>query len=420
MSVRRFFVILLIVPLLLPATSVLAGSGASIYSVLGIGDLRLAPNVRAAGMGYTGYAISGPHYINTLSPATWSRIDRARIEGSLLYEGLNSSNTSTSRFLARADFSGAMLAIPVSPANGIVVGAGFTPYSKVDYNTFTANTYTGPTDTMAYSINHTGRGGVSKGLIGISYTPSRSLALGVGFNYLFGTLEKASEIIPHATGYAGGTQNEETTMNGTAFTFSAVLDSLGGVTPFLAPFSFGISLTTRSTLSSTHRYTYLFTDLRDTTDETGGTLVFPAALGFGLTYRPSERILIAADITTQAWASSEYRGKSFDGIRNSTMVGVGFERVPAREAGQPLLDRIAYRFGAMYHATYYAPKGEPVNAWAVTAGLGIPVSADTRLNLALEYGSRGTTEKNLIKDNIIRFSASITISELWFSRFEED
>jgi hypothetical protein len=63
---------------------------------------------------------------------------------------------------------------------------------------------------------------------------------------------------------------------------------------------------------------------------------------------------------------------------------------------------------------------EPVNAWAVTAGVGIPVSADTRLNLAIEYGSRGSTDKSMIKDTILRFSASITISELWFSRFEED
>ena len=108
------------------------------------------------------------------------------------------------------------------------------------------------------------------------------------------------------------------------------------------------------------------------------------------------------------------------GLRNATMIGVGMERTPAREAGQPLLDRIAYRVGAMYHQTYAAPNGEPINAWAVTAGLGVPVSADTRLNLALEYGSRGTTNKSMIRDNIIRFSASLTISELWFQHFEEE
>ena len=410
----------MMVPLLFPASPVLAGSGGSIYSFMGIGDLRLAPNARSAGMGYTGYAIPGPYYINTLSPATWSRIDRARIEAGMLYEGFNSTNGTTSRFLAKADFSGAMIALPVSPKRGFVVAAGFTPYSKVDYNTYTSATFTGTADTMAYSINHTGKGGISRGILGLSWAPTRSLAVGAGINYLFGTVEKTSTMTPRSSTYAGGTQNEETTMNGTTFTASALLDSLGDVSPILAPFSFGISFTTGSTLTATQRYTYLFTSLRDTTAETESDLVIPASLGFGIAYRASDRVLLAADISTQAWSSAEYRGKPLDGIRNSTLIGIGMERVPAREAGQPLLDRIAWRLGALYQATYFAPGGEPVNAWAVTVGAGIPVSADTRLNLAVEYGSRGTTGKSMIKDNILRFSASLTISELWFQRFEEE
>jgi hypothetical protein len=44
-----------------------------------------------------------------------------------------------------------------------------------------------------------------------------------------------------------------------------MLDSLENVSSFLAPFSFGFSFTTRAKLTSTHRYTYLFTTLRDTT-----------------------------------------------------------------------------------------------------------------------------------------------------------
>lgn len=410
----------MMVPLLLPAIPAQAGSGGSIYSFMGIGDLRLAPNVRAAGMGYTGYAIPGPFYINTLSPATWSRIERARIEAGMLYEGFNSTNGTTSRYLAKADFSGAMLALPISPKRGIVIAAGFTPYSKVDYNTYTQSTFTGAADTMAYAINHTGKGGISKGILGASWAPLRSLAVGAGINYLFGTVEKTSTLTPRSSTYSGGAQNEETTMNGLTFTASALLDSLGDVSSFLAPFSFGVSFTTGSSLTATQRYTYLFTTLRDTTAETESDLVIPASLGFGIAYRPSDRVLIAADISTQAWSSSEYRGKPLDGIRNSTLIGIGMERVPAREAGQPLFDRIAWRVGALYQATYFAPGGEPVNAWAVTAGAGIPVSADTRLNLAVEYGSRGTTDNSMIKDTMLRFSASITISELWFQRFEED
>jgi hypothetical protein len=57
----------------------------------------------------------------------------------------------------------------------------------VDYNTYTSATFTGTADTMAYSINHTGKGGISKGILGLSWAPTRSLAVGAGINYLFGT-----------------------------------------------------------------------------------------------------------------------------------------------------------------------------------------------------------------------------------------
>lgn len=417
---RRIIAAVVVFVLLSAPAPLRAGSGGSIYSLIGIGDLRMAPTVRAAGMGYAGYAIHGPHYVSTLSPATWAKIDRTRIEGSLLYEGFQSTNGQASRFLARADFNGAMLAIPVSPANGIVVGAGFAPYSKVDYNTYTAGTFVGSVDTMSYSVNHVGRGGVSKGVLGVSWAPSRSLALGLSLNYLFGTLERSSALAPRLTSFAGGTQNEEATMNGTVLTVSAVLDSLDRIAPALAPFAVGLSLTTRGILTTTHRYTYTYTDQRDTSLETTDRLVVPVAIGVGIAYRPTERLLLAADLATQAWAQSSYRGKTPDGIRNSMLVGVGLERVPAREQGMPLFDRIAYRLGFVYHQTYYQPNGQPIDAWSATAGLGIPLSADTRLNLAVEYGSRGTTSNNLIKDTILRFSASLTISEPWFVRYEEE
>ena len=102
------------------------------------------------------------------------------------------------------------------------------------------------------------------------------------------------------------------------------------------------------------------------------------------------------------------------------MVGFGVERMPAREAGVPLLDRLAYRLGFNYESTYYNPNGNGINSWSITGGLGLPVSSDARLNLAIDYGMRGTTSNALIQDRILRFSASLSISEQWFQRSDED
>jgi len=412
--------LLVLCALTLAASTVHAGSGGSIYSLLGIGDLRMMPNVRAAGMGYTGYAITSPYYINTLSPATWTQLERVRMEASLLYEGFHSSNGTQSRYLARADFGGAMLALPVSPRDGIVVGMGFIPYSKVDFDTYTTGEYTGVEDTLAYSINHKGLGGISKGQIGISWAPTRNFSVGGSLNYLFGTLEARTTMVPRNTVYSPGTQNEETTMNGVNFTMSAMADNLGSFLPALSPFTLGFAFTTGANLTTTHRYTYIFVGRYDTTSEQTGSLKIPVTVGVGVTYHPSERWLLAADFTTQPWSTSEFRGGAPAALRDAQSIGIGIERLPSREPGASLPNRTALRLGFLYQATYYNPNGEPINAWAATAGVGIPVSMETYLNLAVEYGTRGTLNQGLILDKIFRFSASLTISERWFVRPEED
>jgi hypothetical protein len=273
---------------------------------------------------------------------------------------------------------------------------------------------------MPYSVRYTGTGGISKGQLGLSYSPSRSVSLGACMNYLFGTVQRATIMTPRASAYNPGTQNEENTMNGPTFTVAVLLDSLEGLSGALRPFSFSVVATTRGTLTSTHRYTYTYIDQQDTTSEDTNIMTIPASFGFGIGYHPTDRWLMAVDYTTQAWSTMEYRGVTPDGIRNSWMVGVGIERLPAREAGVPLLDRLAYRLGFMYEATYYNLGGNGINAWAVTGGLGLPVSTDARLNMALEYGTRGTISNGLIKDRILRFSASLSISEQWFQRSDED
>ena len=280
--------------LALAASTLHAGSGGSIYSLLGIGDLRMIPNVRSAGMGYTGYALTSPYYINTLSPATWTQLERVRMEASLLYEGFHSTNGTQTRYLARADFGGATLALPISPRDGLVVAMGFTPYSKVDFDTYTTGGYIGTEDTVDYSINHKGLGGISKGQIGIAWAPTRKLSIGASLNYLFGTLEARTTMIPRNTDYSPGTQNEETTMNGVNYTMSALVDNLGDLLPALSPFTLGFAFTTGATLTTTHRYTYIFVGRYDTTDEQTGQLGIPVTIGVGVAYHPSDRWLVAA------------------------------------------------------------------------------------------------------------------------------
>jgi hypothetical protein len=97
----------------------------------------------------------------------------------------------------------------------------------------------------------------------------------------------------------------------------------------------------------------------------------------------------------------------------------GIEFLPARDAVS-YWQRVVYRAGAAYNSTYYSFNGETIREAFATAGIGLPISADARLNLGLQAGIRGTTANGLQRDTIVRFSLTISGSELWFLKFEED
>src|SRR5439155_1874127 len=99
-------------------------------------------------------------------------------------------------------------------------------------------------------------------------------------------------------------------------------------------------------------------------------------------------------------------------IRDSYRFGTGVELVPKKDPAAPFTQRIAYRFGIFYNASYYQVKGEKINEAGLTGGFGIPLLSDTRLSISGEYSFRGTTDLQLQKDKILRISLTLDIGEL--------
>ena len=413
-----------------------AGSGGSTYSLLGLGDIRYTPGARSEGMGYTGLALLSSQYIDGMSPATWSRLDRVRLEGSAFYEGFNSTDGITSRYLARMDFHGALLAIPASRASGVVFVAGFTPFSEVNYDTYTSSVVpsqnvdpiTGVHDSLGYQIHQVGTGGITRGQAGLSWAPSQQISFGATFNYLFGTINHTASQIPQTAGATGGTFNDKMTLSGINFTAGMVITGLDGVSEALRSFSLGFVITTRMNLHTSTETTFDFAPppdaipVRDTSAQTFGRIAVPLSYGIGIGYQPSERWTVAADYSAQPWGGADFDGTSPFGIRNSYRFGIGAERAGSQELSARSFDRFAYRLGFTYSATYYALNGQQINEWGITGGIALPLTGESRVNIAAIYGGRGTTAGSLVKDKIFRLTVSLHISDIlpWFVQTEEE
>jgi hypothetical protein len=416
--VRLWLLTLVMVP------PVLAGSGGSSYSVIGIGDLRYTPGATSAGMGYTGIGLVSANALNPFAPATWSRINRTRFEGSALYEGFNSTDGINSRYLARMDFGGAVLAVPFAPRDGIVWVSGLVPYSNVNYDTYASGKFTGGIDTLSYTIDYNGTGGVSRAFTGLSIQPFMDLAFGFSVNYHFSSIDIKRTLTSPNPDVAGGIEVATTSFQGLTYTIGGLFNGFDRISPWMRAFSLGFFVTSRGVLGSETQTIYRYapdrSNERDTLVGAKGSISLPLCYGVGVAFQASDRFVLAADYVSQAWASSEVNGATPANIRDSYRIGVGAERTPSLNINDPWRERVALRLGGYYNATYYSIDGQGIDEYGATAGLGFPLTPDTRLNFSVDYALRGTTQNGLTKDNIWRLTVTLTIGELWFQHFEEE
>ena len=71
--------------------------------------------------------------------------------------------------------------------------------------------------------------------------------------------------------------------------------------------------------------------------------------------------------------------------------------------------------GFTYNKTYLRLKGQDINEFDFSAGVGIPLRGmKTMLNVGAEYGSRGNISQNLIRENYFKIVVGFSIYERWF------
>ncbi|MBI3364824.1 MAG: hypothetical protein HY033_07950 [Ignavibacteriae bacterium] len=411
---------LLSISILACTSAIVAGNGGSGYSRYGIGDIYYDATSRTMGMGGAGLGVLSNNAIDRMNPAAWSRINRVRFSVSALYEGFSTADDRTSAYLAGTQFNGLMLAVPLVQKYGVVFGAGITPFSRVNYHIILPTTQGG----YNYDLDYTGDGGTSQGHIGLSGTPTDDLSLGIKFQYYFGTLRHSITQTFTGTTYTNGEVVSSTRMNGVGITVGAIFSGLKHVFGFSESqaLNVGFVLSTASNLTMANERYYAYTTsltTRDTSISPDGTLHFPLAVGGGVAYA-GEQILLAADGYYQNWNAATFDGVKDPNLRDSYRLSVGGELTPRRNSDAPFFQRLAYRAGFFYNATYYQVKGQSINELGFTGGFGIPIFSDTRLGIAAEYSFRGTTEQQLQKDRILRISFTLSVGELWFVKPQEE
>jgi hypothetical protein len=174
----------------------------------------------------------------------------------------------------------------------------------------------------------------------------------------------------------------------------------------------------RSLLMESYLVTGFGTEVvRDTAlnlEDSKGKLVMPLSIGFGAAMRKGTKWLIGADFTLQNWQDYSLFGQT-DSLANSWRVAAGAQLVPNDRSGKSYLGIVNYRMGFHYEQTYLNINSTQLNSMGVSAGFGFPFKRSaTMIQVAVEAGTRGTTENNLIQENYVKCSLGFTLSDRWF------
>ena len=150
-------------------------------------------------------------------------------------------------------------------------------------------------------------------------------------------------------------------------------------------------------------------------EEEKGIVEFPFTYGFGISYVKENKLEINADYYHQSWSDAKFLGSKSNFLTDLNKFAIGAEWIPDKFSIKSFTSRIAYRAGLKYEQTYLTFNDQQINDFGITFGVGLPVyRSKSTINVAAEFGKKGTTDNNLVLENYFRLNLMVNLYDLWF------
>jgi hypothetical protein len=401
------------------------------YSRFGIGMISRPGFERNRAMGGIGLSLRDNNYINYLNPASYSAQDSM----SFLFDfGLTAHYTYTESSKLNDTYYGANfdhLALSFPVTKWWSASAGVRPYSKVGYSIIDEEY---DQDIGFINYLYSGNGGLSQLFLGTAVQIFNGLSIGANFKYIFGSIDLNRAVQFPREDYFSYTEVESRTI------VSDFLIELGlQYTQRLGEKSsvtLGVILDNKSRISAENRVVKKNTfpgsanNINDSTQispliileefSTQGNIVIPLNIGLGLSYRFNDKFLIGVDYYQQDWTNTTFFNNN-EPLTNSNHIHGGAEYVPDRQALRGYHKRMAYRAGGYFENSYLQLQDEQLKDYGISFGVGLPLrNTRSTFNLAVNAGRRGTLENNLIRENYMFLSFSVTLYDFWFMKRKYD
>jgi len=408
-------------------------TSSSPYSFFGIGDEFSPVTVEQSAMGGVGVAFNHYKYLNFTNPAAYASLRYTTYTFGMLNNKLSVDNGTVKQSSNSTSLSYFALAFPIGSKAGMSIG--LQPVSSVGYSL--SNSILDENDDVSQITLFSGDGGVSRLYSSFGIKVYKELSLGIEVDYKFGSVDNS--ITNQRSDVSLATKYKEiTTVKGGSVTVGAQykkelknkLVLSGGATVKL-----GNDL---DVTGDEYLYSLTFTSTggdfgRDTISQSSieGKYKLPLKTILGLGVGKSDQWYVGVEYENQeAIETAGFLNNSNNAYKygESTRASLGGFYIPKINSISNYWERVTYRAGVRLEKTGLLVDGsEPfenytaIDDFGISFGLGLPLKQLSSVNVGFEFGKRGTTSNNLIKENYFNFRLSLSLTDTnWFQKRKID
>lgn len=405
------------------------------YSRFGLGEFKSQTFIRNRGMAGTGVALQEFNGFNLSNPASLASLKLVDFEFGISGEQLWLSDASQEN-LRKSDINLAYFSVAFPVNKWWSSAVGIFPYSNVNYKVRS------PLEQLPvpnYS-NYEGNGGINRVFFTNGFSIGKRVSVGLDASFFYGSLnEQRQLIIADSSSY--NTQVLRSIKYADVFFSGGVqyrhpLKDKGN---FKRGLIFGLSGDISNNLNATgtlQASRFIFNssgiprgiDTLVNTELAKQSVDLPFNLAFGVNYEIQNKLNLTFDVHFQDW--SRYRSLlGGDSFANSLTYLLGVEYIP--DYFTPIINRsnywktVRYQAGLRYNQSFLAFDGKQLNEFGITFGAGLPLKRIPRrtpsyLNTAIEFGTFGTTQNNLVSQKYLKFHVGFNLNDVWFIKRKYD
>lgn len=392
------------------------------YSNYGLGEISFDGLTHNYGSGEAGIAMPSHWHINLQNPSLLINNNLSSFQVGLMGDVRNYQSEDESADEVAVSLRFLAMSYPIVKGRW-TVGIALTPFSSAKYNTFSSDTLR---DGLVNISRFSGEGGLSQFVWANGFRVYKSLALGVKATYVFGLIERRSEL--YLTGDDVTPSSSVAYLNATAY--SDFLFSLSA--------SYKLKLSDRRFLNfgAVYDFSQEVSGEQDIQLQRLGTVgqpigghvladdesvsyTLPISYGAGVSYESLNKLKVGFDFTYKNWQDLNNAQESV-GLRNTYKIAAGAAWTPDIQSVNSYLKRVTYRLGFNVNQSPYLVNNTEINDFGINFGASFPVSGYSSMDAAFKFGQRGTISDNLIKENYFQVIIGATINDQWFIKRRYD